>query len=83
MTCPIASCQVPCGGPLRICKVHYRLVPRPQQDALNHYARHHKGGPAHHAAFERAVESVETLLAKRRTEPVTSTRPITTPYRDD
>lgn len=82
--CPIARCPFPVGGPLRICREHYRLVPRPQQDALAHYARTRKGGPAHIASFERAVESVEKTIAARTPKPADRpTKPAYTPYRDD
>ncbi len=62
MNCPIPRCVLDVAGPLRLCSNHFKLVPRPQQDALAHYARAHKGGPAHRAAFERAVESVRKTL---------------------
>ena len=84
--CPIEHCPFQVAGPLRICSTHYRLVPRPQQDALNHYARSYKGGPAHRASFERAVESItKTLQARAKpvvqhAEPV---REVSLPYRDD
>lgn len=84
MTCPIPKCPFPVAGPLRICKAHYRLVPRPQADALNHYARSHKGGPAHRASFDRSVESVMKTIQARTPEPVESpVRERTLPYRDD
>ena len=82
MTCPIPNCPFPVAGPLRICSTHYRLVPRPQQDALNHYARSHKGGPAHKGAFARAVESVVKTIAARTPQPRVTT-PAALPYRDD
>lgn len=85
MTCPIPNCPFSVAGPLRICKAHYRNVPRPQQDALNHYARHHKGGPAHVASFKRAVESVTKLLEARqvREHEMVMDRLTSLPYRDD
>jgi hypothetical protein len=84
MNCPINHCAFVVAGPLRICKAHFRLVPRPQADALSHYARHHKGGPAHHAAFERAVESVTKLIEARRSAVVADPeRPVSLPYKDD
>jgi len=84
MTCPIPNCPFPVAGPLRICKAHYRNVPRPQQDALNHYAKHHKGGPAHRAAFARAVESVTKLIEARRSAVVADPeRSVSLPYKDD
>lgn len=82
MTCPIPKCPFPVAGPLRLCSAHYKLVPRPQQDALAHYARHHKQGPAHRASFERAMESVLKVLDGRAT--VSKPRePANLPYRDD
>ena len=63
--CPIPNCPFPVPSPFRLCKTHYRLVPRPQQDALASYARSHKYGPAHQASFERAVETVTKLIAGR------------------
>lgn len=82
--CPIPNCPFPVAGPLRICSTHYRLVPRPQQDALNHYARSRKGGPAHRASFERAVESItKTLQARAIVQPEQPVRVVSVPYRDD
>jgi hypothetical protein len=84
MNCPIERCVFEVPGPLRICKNHFRLVPRPQQDALAHYAKAHKGGPAHKASFARAVESIEKTLAFHQTlapEPIVN--PASMPYRDD
>jgi len=84
MTCPIPNCPFPVTGPLRICKAHHRLIPRPQQDALNYYARMRKGGPSHVASFERAVESVTKLLeARRPVQAEAPERPVSLPYRDD
>jgi hypothetical protein len=80
MTCPIPNCPFQVVGPLRICAAHYKLMPRPQQDALNHYARTRKGGPSHIGAFERAVESVQKTLVGRTRPPV---REVSLPYRDD
>jgi hypothetical protein len=80
MTCPIPHCSAPVSGPGKVCRPHYRLIPRPQQEALNHYAKH-KGSQSHVASFARAVESVERLLGARRVEPVA--RVVRTPYRDD
>lgn len=82
MTCPIQGCVFEVAGPLRICKNHYRLIPRPQQDALAHYAKAHKGGTAHRASFERAVESVLKTLAFHKTL-VPAAKPAALPYRDD
>lgn len=81
--CPIANCPFPVKGPLTICKEHYRLIPRPQQDALNHYARTRKGGPAHEASFDRAVETITKLLAARATNREAAQKPAALPYRDD
>lgn len=69
-------------SPLRICSNHFRLVPRTQQDALAHYARHYKGGPAHQAAFDRAVESINKVIAWGRAT-VAADKPVSLPYRDD
>ena len=82
MKCQIINCPFTVAGPLRICSTHCKLVPRPQQDALAHYARSHKGGPAHRASFERAMESVNKILESRRTAPPTPV-PSSLPYRDD
>lgn len=82
MTCPIPGCVFEVAGPLRICKNHYRLIPRPQQDALAHYAKAHKGGPSHKDAFKRAVDSVLKTLAFRKTL-VPAEKPAGMPYRDD
>ena len=82
MNCPINQCVFPVDGPLRLCRNHYRLVPRPQQDALAHYAKAHKGGPAHKASFARAVESVLKTLAFHE-KLVPSAQPAALPYRDD
>ena len=80
MTCPIPNCVNEVNWSYRICRPHFALVPRPQQEALNHYAKH-KGGPAHRAAFDRAVESVTKLIeARHRPAPV---RPVSLPYKDD
>jgi hypothetical protein len=81
MTCPIPKCIFAVAGPLRVCRNHYRLIPRPQQDALAHYARVHKGGPAHKASFERAVESALKTLAFHET--LVRQKPEALPYRDD
>jgi hypothetical protein len=51
---------------------------------LNHYAKHHKGGPAHRAAFARAVESVTKLIEARRSAVVADPeRSVSLPYKDD
>lgn len=82
--CPIPNCRFEVARPLRICKSHWSLVPRPQADALSHYARTRKGGPSHVAAFERAVESVTKLLeARRPVQTVQPARTVSMPYRDD
>lgn len=76
--CPVTGCvnTVP-REELCMCKPHYKLVPRPQQDALNHYARSHKGGPAHRGSFKRAVETVNAFIGAR------APQQASTPYRDD
>jgi len=81
--CPIAGCVCPVPGELRICPTHYKLVPRPQQDALAHYARWRKGGPAHVAAYERALESVNKVVAARATVMPVPNVPVALPYQDD
>lgn len=81
--CPIEGCPFPVPGPLRICPTHYKLVPRPQQDALAGYARHHKGGPAHIASYDRAVESVHKVVQARGRGPAVLSAPVALPYRDD
>lgn len=84
MTCPIPGCVFEMPGPLRICSTHYKLIPRPQQDALNHYARTRQGGPLHVGAYERAVESVCKLLAARQpVQRLPLARPVGMPYRDE
>jgi hypothetical protein len=80
--CPIDGCPAQVAGDLRICSTHYKLVPRPQQSALASFARSHKGGPAHRAAFERACESVTNGLEGRRGRPLQA-RAVALPYRDD
>lgn len=82
MTCPISHCSVPVEGPLRVCKEHYRHIPRPQAEALSFYAKKNKRGRAHTDAFERAVDSIEKLIASRRPKPVERPAPAM-PYRDD
>lgn len=84
MTCPISGCVIFVPGPLRICATHYKLVPRPQQEALAHYARTRKGGPSHVGAFERAVESVTKILVARSSGQTDAVKlPTSLPYRDD
>lgn len=78
MNCPIDHCTAPVPGPMRVCTNHYKLIPRPQQEALSFYAKKNKRGPAHRAAFDRAVESIVKLLQMRR-----PARAVSTPYRDD
>lgn len=78
MKCPVANCVIDVAGPLRVCRGHYALIPRPQQDALNHYARTRKGGPAHEASFDRAVDSIEKMIESRK--PI---QRAALPYRDD
>lgn len=63
--CPIPNCPFKVDHALRMCAAHYKLIPRPQQDALSFYAKKSKYGPAHKASFERAVESVTKLVAGR------------------
>ena len=82
MKCPINNCVFDVPGQLRICSAHWKLVPRPQQDALAHYAKAHKGGPAHRASFERALESVRKTLACHQTL-VPAEKAAALPYRDD
>ena len=84
MICPIPTCRSDVGGPLRMCAGHFKLVPYPIRDALNHYAKKYKGGPAHRASFARAVESVTKILASRSlTGNEAVVRLVTLPYRDD
>lgn len=84
-SCPIPHCQASVNGPLRICGSHYALLPKPQRQALASYARTSKGGPAHRASFERAVESISAIVESRR--PVQAVLPVhpvaALPYRDD
>ena len=82
MTCPIPNCQAQVAGPLRICSSHYALVPLPQRQALASYARTRKGGPAHRASFERAVEHITKTLQARAPEPRVKT-PAVRPYWED
>jgi hypothetical protein len=82
MNCPIDQCVSQVEGPLRVCRAHYTMIPKPQQEALAHYARSHKGGPAHRASFERAVESIEKTIAFHKTL-VPEKKPAPLPYRDD
>ena len=89
MTCPIPNCVFHVAGSLRMCRSHYAMVPRPQQEALNHYARIRKGGPSHRASFARAVESVCQVLEARKIDTqddatlVVHGKPAWLPYRDD
>ena len=76
--CPIQHCPFPVDNPLRMCKAHHRLVPKPMAEALSFYAKSHKYGPAHRASFERAVESVTKLIEGQNPKRQTSQ-----PYRDD
>lgn len=81
--CPIARCLNPVSGPMRICAACYRYVPIPQREALGHYAKSHKGGPAHQGAFIRAVRTIEAARAANGKSAVPPVRQVTTPYRDD
>lgn len=82
MICAIPNCSNPVAGPLRVCAPHYKCIPRPQAEALSFYARKNKRGPAHRAAFERAVESV-TKLIEARQRSLGPVRAGWLPYRDD
>jgi hypothetical protein len=84
MTCPIEHCLREVSGPLRLCAAHFHLVPAPLRQALSSFARVHKGGPAHRAAFARAVESVvKTLAFQRQLVDTPAPQSASLPYRDD
>jgi hypothetical protein len=48
-----------------LCSTHWALIPRPLQEAVNHFSRHNRGGPSHRAACRKAIESVRAVLAAR------------------
>jgi hypothetical protein len=84
MKCPIVHCIFDVAGPLRICKACYALVPIPQREALCHYAKTRKGGPAHVGAFKRACATVLRVIEARNVpQPGRPERAVMTPYRDD
>lgn len=62
MTCPINGCTTTVTRSLRVCKRHWSNIPVPQQQALASFARVNNGGPAHKAAFARAIESIHKTL---------------------
>jgi len=77
--CPLTGCEASMQSWALMCSTHWALVPRPLQEAVNHFARHGRGGPSHRAACRKAIESVRAVLAMRETGKPTHVR---LPYGD-
>ena len=90
--CPIPTCQVPIIPGHLLCRTHWRLVPPPIRDVVNHYSRRKSDSLSHRRACRQAITHVEQIVEQRhrtaqegtdrdkaqRTKP-----PVSLPYRDD
>lgn len=85
--CPI--CHVDIADWKLMCKVHFPMIPKPLQEAVNHFNRHRKGGPSHLRACRQAIEAVTSTLEARQREidakapKKSEPKPTSLPYRDD
>lgn len=60
--CPITTCQAVIPGHHALCSGHFKLVPKPLQEAMYHYGKKHRGGPSHQRAIRDAIKKVEEVL---------------------
>jgi hypothetical protein len=65
--CPLTGCLAGMQSWALMCSTHWSMVPRPLQEAVNHFNRSSKGGPSHRAACRKAIEAVRAQVAARDT----------------
>ncbi len=73
--CPITQCIASMAPWALMCRTHWAMVPRPMQEAVNHYFRSRRGGPSHLKACRQAIEAVLKQLADEEQQRMATRKP--------